>query len=159
REQTRAFDIAYDWDVDAWRQVSPAHYQPRKSGVGEAVPTVCFKVPTGGGKTLLAAKAIDAICNLYRGANTGLVLGIVPTTQIYRQTLAALRDKAHAYRISLDQTSGDRTLIVEKDTRFSPADVRESLVILLLMLPSANRQNKETLRLFKDSGGFNRFFP
>jgi type III restriction enzyme len=159
REQARALNIPYEWDVDAWRQVSQVHYQPRKNGMGEAVPTVCFKVPTGGGKTLLAAKAIDAICNLYRGANTGLVLWIVPTTQIYRQTLAALRDKAHPYRISLDQTSGDRTLIVEKDTRFSPADMRESLVVLLLMLPSANRQNKETLRLFKDSGGFNRFFP
>jgi len=158
-EQVRAFDIPYDWEIDAWRRVSPAHYQPRKNGMGEAVPAVCVKVPTGGGKTLLAAKAIDAICHLYRGTNTGLVLWIVPTTQIYRQTLAALRDKVHPYRISLDQTSGDRTLIVEKDTRFSPADVRESLVVLLLMLPSANRQNKETLRLFKDSGGFDRFFP
>src|SRR5262249_3838140 len=153
------FDTPYDWDVDAWRQVSPAHYQPRKNGMGEAVPAVCFKVPTGGGKTLLAAKAIDAICSLYRGANTGLVLWIVPTTQIYRQPLGALRDKPHPYRISLDQPSGARTLLVEKDTHFSPADVRESLVVLLLMLPSANRQNKETLRLFKDSGGFDRFFP
>ena len=27
------------------------------------------------------------------------------------------------------------------------------------MLPSANRRTKDTLRMFRDSGGFDRFFP
>ena len=40
---------------------------------------------------------------------------------------------------------------------FKPADVAESLCVLLLMLPSANRQTRETLRLFQDSGGFDEF--
>jgi len=31
--------------------------------------------------------------------------------------------------------------------------------VLVLMLPSANRQTKDTLRMFRDSGGFDRFFP
>jgi type III restriction enzyme len=31
--------------------------------------------------------------------------------------------------------------------------------VLLLMLPSANRQNKETLKIFQDSAGFDAFFP
>lgn len=31
--------------------------------------------------------------------------------------------------------------------------------MLLLMLPSASRANKEALRMFKDSGGFQNFFP
>jgi type III restriction enzyme len=34
-----------------------------------------------------------------------------------------------------------------------------NLVVLTLMLPSASRQNKETLKVFKDSGGFGAFFP
>jgi type III restriction enzyme len=29
----------------------------------------------------------------------------------------------------------------------------------MLMLPSANRQTKEQLRMFRDSGGFDQFFP
>ena len=33
------------------------------------------------------------------------------------------------------------------------------MVVLMLMLPSANRQNKETLKVFKDAGGFTDFFP
>lgn len=84
---------------------------------------------------------------------------IVPTNQIYRQTRKALRTREHPYRQVLDFNSGGRTKIVEKSERFTPADIQESLVVLLLMLLSANRQNKETLKLFQDSSGFDAFFP
>ena len=42
---------------------------------------------------------------------------------------------------------------------FNRLDVEENLVVLMLMLPSANRQNKETLKVFRDQGGFTDFFP
>ncbi len=91
----------------------------------------------------------------------GLVLWIVPTTQIYRQTLKALRDRDHPYRQQLDLSSGQRTRIFEKTTPFGPSDVNENLCILLLMLPSANRSltRKDKLRIYRDSGAFDRFFP
>ena len=50
-------------------------------------------------------------------------------------------------------------MVLEKTSGFSPQDVGENLCILLLMLPSANRETKEQLRIFRDSGGFDRFFP
>ena len=87
------------------------------------------------------------------------MLWIVPTTQIYRQTLRALKDRDHPYRQQLDLSSGQRTRIFEKTTAFGPRDVAENLCVLLLMLPSANRKTKDTLRMFRDSGGFDRFFP
>ena len=90
---------------------------------------------------------------------TGLVLWIVPTTQIYRQTLTALKDRDHPYRQQLDLASAGRTMVLEKTSGFRPADVADCLCILLLMLPSANRETKEQLRMFRDSGGFDRFFP
>lgn len=162
-EQMNKFNAAmpFKWDEAAWEKVhgQNARYIRHLNGVGQPLPTVCFKVPTGGGKTLLAVKAIDAIQSLYRGQSSGLVLWIVPTRQIYRQTILALRDRAHPYRQALDLGSGGRTLILEKDSRFSPEDAQSQLVILMLMLPSANRQNKETLRLFQDQGGFAPFFP
>ena len=94
---------------------------------------------------------------LYR--RTGLVLWIVPTTQIYRQTLISLKDRDHPYRQQIDLASAGRTMVLEKTSGFRPADVADSLCILLLMLPSANRETKEQLRMFRDSGGFDRFFP
>ena len=134
-------------------------YTPRLNGLDQPLPAICLKVPTGGGKTLLAVKAIDLINSLYHRAPTGFVLWIVPSTQIYNQTYRALRDRAHPYRVELDMASGGRTLILEKDQVFSPEDVQNNLCVLLLMLPSANRQNKDTLRIFKDRGGFEAFFP
>jgi len=50
-------------------------------------------------------------------------------------------------------------MIDEKTDRFTPGDVAENLVVLMLMLPPASRQNKETLKVFKDSGGFGALFP
>jgi type III restriction enzyme len=86
-------------------------------------------------------------------------LWVVPTTQIYRQTLKSLQDRDHPYRQHLDIASGGRTTILEKTATFSPIDVMENLVVMLLMLPSASRKVKDVLRIFKDSGNFQEFFP
>ena len=153
-------EMDVDWVRKAWEKSTPARiYQPRRNGLGEPLPSFCLKIPTGGGKTLLATKVVDLVNTHYRQRQTGLVLWIVPTTQIYNQTLKALKDRDHPYRQQLDMASAGRTLILEKISGFSPRDVQENLCVLLLMLPSANRETKEQLRMFRDSGGFDRFFP
>ncbi|MBI5529024.1 MAG: DEAD/DEAH box helicase family protein [Deltaproteobacteria bacterium] len=153
-------DLAVDFCIKAWEKARvPRPYVPRKNGLKEPLPAFCLKIPTGGGKTLLAVKTLDLVNMIYRKRKTGLVLWIVPTTQIYRQTIKSLKDRDHPYRQHLDLASGGRTVILEKADRFTPLDVEENLVALMLMLPSANRQTKETLKVFKDSGGFQDFFP
>ena len=149
--------ILKDYQQRALATVRP--YFPRHNGLGEQLPAFCLKIPTGGGKTLLATRVIGLVNDHYRQSRRGLVLWIVPTTQIYNQTLKALKDRDHPYRQQLDLSSGQRTLILEKGSAFGPSDVTENLCVLLLMLPSANRQTKETLRMFRDSGGFEAFFP
>jgi type III restriction enzyme len=145
---------------DAWEEVfGSLAYVKRSNGLGRDFPNFCLKIPTGGGKTLLAVKTIDTINTVYRKKKTGFALWIVPTTQIYRQTLQALTQRDHPYRQHLDIASGGRTVIREKLERFTPLDVQENLVVMLLMLPSASRQTKETLKLFQDNGGFENFFP
>ena len=151
--------LSIDWAWKAWEKVSTHPYHRRANGLGEPLPSFCLKIPTGGGKTLLAAKAIDLINTHYRKSNRGMVLWIVPTTQIYNQTLAALKDRAHPYRQTLDIASAGRTLILEKDDVFSPPDVEENLCVLLLMLASANRENQAVLKAFQDASGFDAFFP
>jgi len=152
--------LVLDFTADAWTQAASPHpYHPCKNGLGEPLPTFCLKIPTGGGKTLLAVKTVDLVNTVYRRHRTGLVLWIVPSTQIYRQTIQSLKDRDHPYRQHLDLASSGHTLILEKTDRFAPQDMAENLVVLMLMLPSANRKTKETLRVFKDSGGFQDFFP
>lgn len=153
-------EASLDFPAKAWSKLSGLKkYQSKENNIGQPVPNFCLKIPTGGGKTLLAVKSIDLINTEFLHRQTGLVLWIVPTTQIYNQTYASLKDRGHPYRQHLDIASGNRTLILEKTDLFSPQDVTENLVIMLLMLPSATRENKETLKVFKDSGGFQNFFP
>ena len=164
REKTARMDpdgeLDIDWAGQAWKKAVPGSaWSERRNGLGEPLPSFCLKIPTGGGKTLLATKVVDLVNLHFQRKQTGLVLWIVPTTQIYQQTLAALRDRDHPYRQQLDLASAGRTLVLEKSSRFGPRDVAERLCVLMLMLPSANRETKEQLRLFRDRGGFEAFFP
>ncbi len=150
----------FDFAEKAWEKAEVGGaYAKRRDGLGRPLPWFGLKVPTGGGKTLLAVETIGLLQNVYRRRANGLVVWIVPTLQIYRQTLAALKDRDHPYRQHLDIVSGGRTLILEKTDGFTPQDIEEHLAVLMLMLPSASRANKEALRMFRDSGAFQAFFP
>ncbi len=162
--QARSHDPewGFNWVERAWEKILPyRRYNSRLNGLGERLPFFCLKIPTGGGKTLLATRVIDLVNTHFRHSRRGLVLWIVPTTQIYRQTLKALKDLDHPYRQQIDLSSGQRTRIFEKTSSFSPQDVAENLCVLLLMLPSANRglTQRDKLRIYQDSGAFDRFFP
>lgn len=153
-------NISVAWDALAWQDVrGEARYLARKNGNGEPLPNICFKIPTGGGKTLLAIKSLDAISSQHLRRKTGLTLWIVPNDAIYRQTLRALKDRSHPYRQELEMAAAGNIKVLEKGDLFSPEDVQAQMVILLLMLPSANRENRETLKIFQDRGGFEAFFP
>lgn len=153
-------DWLFDFAEKAWDKAEVGRtYLKKKDGLGRPLPVFCLKIPTGGGKTLLAVKTIDLVHSLYLKKQTGLVVWIVPTLQIYRQTLQRLKDRDDPYRQHLDMVSAGKTLILEKSDGFAPQDVDEHLCVLLLMLPSASRANKEALRMFKDAGAFQGFFP
>jgi type III restriction enzyme len=142
---------------DAWEegQFFPYH---RLKDFPDSKPFICLQVPTGGGKTIIAAHAIDIAKEYLTKRKTGLVLWVVPTQQIYKQTLKSLRTKDHPYRQVLDRASAGRTLILEKDERFTPSDVDGNLVIMMLMMQSTSRETKDFLRMYRDSE-FSEFFP
>ena len=115
-------------------------YISRTATSGEPTPHVCLKVPTGGGKTLLGVAALERIKQ-----DTGFVLWIVPTRAIYEQTLKAFRTREHPYRQMLERLSGGKVKLLQKDDRFTRQDVASRLCVMLLMLPSANRQKGQGL--------------
>ncbi|WP_069942893.1 DEAD/DEAH box helicase [Pseudomonas putida] len=136
-----------------------APYLSRHDGKGDTIPTICLKVPTGGGKTLLATASLERVQADYFKRQTGMVLWTVPSDAIYRQTWKQLANREHPYRQMLERASGGRVKLLEKGDAFTRKEVEEQLCVLLLMLPSAARQTKETLRMFRDSGRFTSFFP
>jgi type III restriction enzyme len=134
-------------------------YSPRKDGMGNDVPNACLKIPTGGGKTVLATHAVSHIMGRYLKRNYGFVLWIVPNEAIYTQTKKQLSNREHPYRQTLDRAAAGRVKILEKDDPLNLLDVETHLCVMLLMLQSANRETKDTLRIFRDRGNVHGFFP
>ncbi|MYE87583.1 restriction endonuclease subunit R [Candidatus Poribacteria bacterium] len=156
-------DVVCNYPLKAWETLradggvaeSAGEYVNRTDGVARPIPHICFKVPTGGGKTLLAAAALER-----HHQQTGLILWVVPSKAIYAQTKAALWNREHPYRQMLERASAGRVKMLEKDDPFNKDDITNYLCVMLLMLPAANRQKgKEFLRMFKDSGRYPSFFP
>ena len=140
----------------AWEVLKQSDYVTRTDDAKRPIPHICFKVPTGGGKTLLAAAALE---RLHR--QRGLTLWIMPTKAIYAQTKKALWDKEHPYRKMLERASAGKVKMLEKDDPFNRDDTANYLCVMLLMLPAANRQKGKEfiLRMFKDTGKYPSFFP
>ena len=147
----------------AWSAIGKDNYIDRKNDkTGHSIPHICLKVPTGGGKTLLATYAAKMINQHYFRRNTGLILWVVPSDAIYQQTLKAFKNPEHPYRQVLDMAAPRKSAkIFERDKHniFSPIDVENDLSVLLLMVQAAGRENKETLRMFQDNGKYMEFFP
>ncbi|MBT4384829.1 DEAD/DEAH box helicase family protein [Candidatus Peregrinibacteria bacterium] len=156
----------YNWAEKAWHDLYPDgttnnEYKSKKTGQGLVCPNFCLKTPTGGGKTLMATYAVEFYLEHLRKQKTGFVLWVVPSEQIYAQTLSALQDRSHPYRERLDAVSGHRVKVITKTDRFSPNDMKENLVVLVMMLQSFSRDKfkKADLKFFKDNGKFEEFFP
>ncbi len=165
-EVMKELGVDYNWAEKAWLDLFPqvtnnSSYQNKKTGHGKHCPNFCLKIPTGGGKTLMATYAIELYLEQLRKQKTGFVLWVVPSEQIYSQTLNALKDRSHPYRERLDSVSGHRVKVVTKTDRFSPNDVKENLVVLVMMLQSFSRDSmkKGELKFFQDNGKFEEFFP
>lgn len=77
------------------------------------VPRVCLRLPTGAGKTIIAAHAIPRVSKALLGATIGgaganpFVLWLTPTNTVREQTVAALRDPDHPYHHALRDQLGE----------------------------------------------------
>ena len=147
----------------AWRKLSEsgdvAHttrgYVDRTDEANRPIPHICFKVPTGGGKTLLAASALERL-----NRQTGLALWVVPTKAIYAQTKTALWNREHPYRQTLERASAGRVKMLEKDDPFNRDDIANYLCVMLLMF--AGYQPTKGQRVSADVPGLGalpEFFP
>ena len=155
-------DAVRNYPLKAWEALkgeggvaeSAGEYVDRTDDAGSPIPHICFKVPTGGGKTLLAAAALER-----RYQQTGLILWVVPTKAIYAQTRAALWNREHPYRQMLERASAGRVKMLEKDDPFNSDDVANYLCVMLLSLSATNRHNnRDFLRMFRNAGRYPSFF-
>lgn len=119
-------------------------------------PFVCVKVPTGGGKTLIAAHSVGIIFKDYLGERNdkGLAMWFVPSDAIKTQTLNNLRDRKHPYREVLDQRFNNAVKVFDlsEAKAIKKDDLADNLCIIISTLSAFRRTDKEWLKAYQDNG-------
>lgn len=128
-----AHEVAHQADLARLegRAFTPQSYEPLAAL--PHVPYVCLRLPTGGGKTLLAAECIGIAASRYLRRPYPLTLWFVTSDAIKTQTLAALADPRHPYRARLDAKFGGRVRVfdIAAFETLRPADIARSACIVV----------------------------
>ena len=126
------------------------------------VPNLCFKVPTGGGKTFIACNAVRPIFDALPATKTKAVVWLVPSDAILTQTAKALKDTSHPYRQKIDVDFGGRVEVYTKQEllngqNFNPTAVTEQLSVMVLSYDSFRGRGKEGLKAYQENSNLAEF--
>ena len=147
----------------AWRE----YWAGKGMGLGiapyfddlDGVPNVCIKVPTGGGKTFLAASSVKTIFDRLPTGKSKFVVWLVPSDAILTQTVANLSNPNHPYRQRLNRDFGGAVNVYTKEQllnaqNFKPTDVMENLSVCVFCYASirANPTKKDDKKIYQENG-------
>lgn len=130
----------------AWAETLAAQGHPPRpydaTALGD-VPNVCLRIPTGGGKTTLAAHALARVGRALASIDAPVVLWLVPSDTIRTQTLAALRTLGNPCHEALAQHFGDRVRVctLEELPTVGPHEVGQAAVIVVSTIQAFNVKN------------------
>ena len=129
---------------------------PRYCDTIPGVPCVCIKVPTGGGKTFIAANALGVICDELPERPADVVVWFVPRKEILRQTLGQLQNPSSPLRLAIDRDFAHRVAAITKEDgllgRGFTLDVLEDqLTVFVLSYDSFKNKNRDDLLSRKEN--------
>lgn len=129
---------------------------------GVSCPIVCIKIPTGGGKTIVACHILDSLYQEYlrRERDTGIVVWLMPTETIRTQTLNALKNPEHPYRQALDKFFAEKVLVynLKEALSIKRADVRENLCIIVATFSTFRISDMEGRKVYEQNGNLMEHF-
>ncbi|MCM2303595.1 MAG: DEAD/DEAH box helicase family protein [Elusimicrobia bacterium] len=148
--------------ADAFEEVQRETGAPRQDyypveapGLSKATPYVCLRVPTGGGKTLMACHAAGSAITDYLRAERGVIVWLVPSTAILEQTANALRDSRHPYRRALETACGAVEVVtIEEALRLSRATADGATVVVVATMQAFKSQDPTGRRVYSQNGHF-----
>lgn len=113
--------------------------EPYHALFGDA-PAACLRVPTGGGKTVMAAHSVAMAGKAVLDTDAPVALWLTPSDTVRAQTIEALADVTHPYRQALAHYFGDRVQVCDLESlqTISPHDVGKAAVIVVATIQSFN---------------------
>jgi type III restriction enzyme len=133
--QCRTGGIQSAWDSAMAAQNRRGGYHAKAFG---DIPCVCLRIPTGGGKTLLAAHAIAQTGKVLMDTDAPVAVWLTPSDAIRSQTLDALKSPRHPYRLALEQYFPQRVRVCELESLVTvgPHEVGKTAVIIVATIQS-----------------------
>jgi len=140
-------------DGDTWRQP----YNP--DALGE-IPAVCVRIPTGGGKTFLAAHAVARVGKILRDTDAPVALWLVPSDAIRVQTLAALSKPRHPAHEALGEYFGERVRVCALDelATVGPQETGRTAIVVVATIQSFNVKEKSQRTVYSFDENLARHF-
>ena len=124
------------------------------------IPYVCFRVPTGGGKTILGSYAVEVTANTYLDSDFPIVVWLVPTNTIRLQTVEALKTADHPYRINLDKAFKHQVLVLDIDEVYQirPHDIGNKTIVVVSTLATLRVNDTSGRNVYKYHENFEPHF-
>jgi type III restriction enzyme len=118
------------------------------------VPHICLRVPTGGGKTILAAHTVQVASDAWLRTDTPCVIWLTPSQTIRDQTLATLQNRAHPNRQALAARFGENVRVMGiADALYTKrADYDGGAVIVVATIQTFRVDDKEQRKVFDVNG-------
>lgn len=118
------------------------------------LPYICLRVPTGGGKTILAAHSIGVAADSFLRSDAPTVLWFVPSQTIRDQTLASLQDRAHTNRRALAERFGESVRIMSvADALYAKrADYDGGAVVIVATIQAFRVEETEGRKVYEANG-------
>lgn len=126
------------------------------------VPHVCFKIPTGGGKTFVACASVKPIFDALTNTSVKALVWLVPSEAILSQTIKCLKDADHPYRQRLDRDFAGKVAVYTKEEAMNgqglnPSTVRDQLSVFVLSYDSFRTSKKEGRKAYRQNGSLYSF--
>ncbi|WP_413990424.1 DEAD/DEAH box helicase [Labrys okinawensis] len=118
------------------------------------LPYVCLRIPTGGGKTIMAAHSVGVAADSFLRTDTPTVLWLVPSQTIREQTLATLQDRAHPNRRALADRFGEnvRVMTVADALYAKRADYDGGVVVIVATIQAFRVEETEGRKVYDANG-------
>ncbi|MBN2119149.1 MAG: DEAD/DEAH box helicase family protein [Anaerolineales bacterium] len=123
------------------------------------LPYVCLRLPTGGGKTLVAAYSVAIAKTEYLHTDEPLVLWLTPSNTIREQTLKALRNRKHPYRKAVEEASANVTVLdIEEAKSIQPSQLN-GVTIIVSTMQAFRVEETEGRKVYEQNGSLMGHFP
>lgn len=159
--QTATLNAVRDWltEAAATQDAGAAFYKITRRAYQDVndlpdVPYACLRVPTGGGKTLIAAHMVGVAADAFLKTDMPVALWLVPSNPIREQTLKALTDRAHPYRAALAERFGEnvRVMTVGEALYAKRPDYDGGAAIIVATLQSFRVAETEGRKVYEPNG-------